>query len=234
MDNTPSHGSAEQTNNPLAPASGPPISEKSAVEKEYEHMISFHKWIVKAVPLSLGIIVVAAQVVFYRDMSQVRQQVGTEITEARDAARREITKVREDAGKIAIDEAQKRVEEAFRSQNIQEMIETAAKRQLGPAIDRRVRQEIDLFTTGLQAQISSLGEIADLATRMRIGLRSGLEGLSLKARTAANESDRAMAQAFLSRVSADYETFHREGLRKQGVTPRQAMFRLIPLLRKIL
>jgi hypothetical protein len=197
---------------------------KSPVEKEYEHMISFHKWIVQTILIALGILIAGGLGIFYRDMSQVRSQGAAAISETKDAASREISKVRDDAAKIAIDEARKRVEDAFRNENIQAMIETAAKRQVGPAIDRRVRQEVDLVMTGLQGQISSLGEIADLAMRMRIGLRSGLEGLILRAKTATNESERRMAQDFLARISSDYETFHRPKPRGPGPsTAREAL-----------
>jgi hypothetical protein len=187
-------------------------------------MISFHKWIVAMVLVALALIAGVGQWVFYRDMSQVRSQANAEIKEAVEAANRQIDHVREEAAKVAIDEARKRVDDAFRTQNIQEMIEAAAKRQLGPAIDRRVRQELDVFATGVQDQISSLGEITDLAAKMRIGIRSGLNDLSLKAKSAANENDRRMAQALLSTVSADYDSVWRRNLRRDGLTAENALF----------
>lgn len=197
---------------------------KSPVEKEYEHMISFHKWIVHTILIALGIVIAGGLGIFYRDMSQVRSQAAAAMSETKDAASREISNVRDDAAKIAIGEARKRVDDAFRSENIQAMIDTAAKRQVGPAIDRRVRQEVDLVMAGLEQQISTLGEIADLGTRMRVGLRSGLEGLTLKANAATNETERRMAQDLLAKISSDYETLHRGSLRgPPPITARQAL-----------
>jgi hypothetical protein len=157
-------------------------------------------------------------------MSQVRDQATAAITETRDSADREIAKVRADARGVAIDEAHKRVDEAFRTENVRSMLNAAARREVGPAIDRQVREEVDRAMVGFDQAMSNLEEIADLGVKMRLGVREALDGLVLKAKTAATAKDRLRAKNILESISRDYEKVTRDQIRMGNFTDARTYF----------
>lgn len=126
------------------------------------------------------------------------------ISSASDQAAFEISKVRQQSAGIALGEAQKRVDDAFRTTNVTEMVESAARRQVGPVIERQVRGEVDRVMAALQEDISSLGEISDAGSYMRGGGRPGLEKL-LALQKSSNDRVRERAKVILEAIANDYE-----------------------------
>jgi hypothetical protein len=183
----------------------PQAASPSATREHYENMISFHKWIVTMTLGALTLIISVALGVFWKDMSQVRSEAAAAVGAARDSATREISTVREEAANIALTEAQKRVDEAFKTTNVVSMVEAAAKRQVGPVIERQVNAEVDRVMTSLQGDISTMGQLVDIGMKMRVGLRDGLEGLAAQVKTSASENIRLRAKSLLDSITADYE-----------------------------
>jgi hypothetical protein len=194
-------------------------------EIHYKELQSYFKWLVTMTLAALGIIISVGLFIFYKDMSQARSDlksqverikldVKDEVQRARESANSEISKIRGDAASIARVEAQKGVDEAFKGTNIVTMVETAAKRQVGPVIERQVRNEVDRVIQSIQADIALLSQIADYAMQMRIGLRSGLTHLLQFQRTAPNEIVRMRAKSLIEIIGTDYETAIKDTLRE--------------------
>lgn len=184
----------------------PQAASPSATREHYENMISFHKWIVTMTLGALTLIVSVALGVFWKDMSQVRSEAAAAVGAARDSATREISAVRGEAANIALTEAQKRVDEAFKTTNVVSMVEAAAKRQVGPVIERQVNAEVDRVMASLQGDISTMGQLVDIGMKVRVGLRDGLEELAAQVRTSPSENIRLRAKSLLDSITADYET----------------------------
>lgn len=74
-------------------------------------------------------------------------------------------------------------------------------------VDRAVTQEVNQRMAAFDRSLTALGELADMGMRMRIGLRSGLEDLTSRTRSADSELERKRAKGLLTRITADYEAF---------------------------
>jgi hypothetical protein len=186
----------------------------SAAKEHYEYLISFHKWIVTVTLGALGVIGSLGLWFFYKDMSQVRAEARAAVEATKDWAGQEISAIRQEAARLAVTEAHERVDDAFKTTNVVSMVESAARRQVAPIIERQVNREVDRVMATLQNDVTVMGQLADLGVKMRIGLRSGLEGLAAEAKTAPNGTTRLRAQSLLDSISADYETLVLSDLRE--------------------
>lgn len=146
------------------------------------------------------------------------------IDTAKESAASQISQVRQQAAGIALNEAQRRVDDAFRTTNVQGLVEDAARRQVGPVIDRQVRSEVDRVMGSLQDDISSLGEIADAGAYMRGGGRPGLDKL-LGLQKSPNERIRDRAKAILEAITNDYERARIRDIKEAGFNSPEEMFR---------
>jgi hypothetical protein len=110
-------------------------------------------------------------------IDNTKEQASAAINYTKDAAGNQISQIREQSGAIALTEAQKRVDNAFRTTNVETLVENATKREVGSAVERRVQTEVDKVMASVQQDISTLGRIADAGSRMRQGIRSGYDEL---------------------------------------------------------
>ena len=226
-----------QTKSDAASLNLTPITE---AEIHYRELQSYFKWLVTMTLAALGITVSVGLFIFYKDMSQIRSDVNSqiqrvqsqatnEIQRARESANSEISKIRGDAASIARVEAQKGVDDAFKTTNIITMVESAAKKQVGPVIEHQVRSEVDRVIQSIQTDITSLSQIADYAMQMRVGFRSGLTHLLELQRKAPSETVRMRAKSLIETIGTDYETAIKETLREynfQSVLQASELYRL--------
>ena len=207
---------------------------RTEVEIHYKELRSYFEGLVTKTLITLGIVVSVGLILFYKDMSQVRSdansaierirsQAKTEIEQARDSVNRELSAIRAEAASIARDEARKGVDDAFKTTSISTMIEDAAKKEVGSVIEREVRNEANRVMHSIQADISSLGQIADTGMQMRVGLRSGLNQLLELQRTASNENTRMWAKRLFESIATDYDTVTQESLRQFNQNALQAL-----------
>jgi hypothetical protein len=183
-------------------------------EIEYKNLTNYFKWLVTITLGALTLIGGVAGVLLFHDVSQVKSQANSAIDQTKEDARREISSIRNDAGKIALDEARRRVDIAFETANVRDMVDQAARRHVTEEMDKRVARDITLKMSVLQQDITRFGELANLAMEARMGFRKGLEGLALRARSGQNEDDRGRARKLESTIAADYEAFHTNEVEK--------------------
>jgi hypothetical protein len=132
----------------------------------------------------------------YAAVDRTREDAKTAISHTTDATSLQISQIRERSATIAIGEAQKRVDEAFRTTNVQKLVEESAQRQVGPVIDRKVQTEVDREMASLQDEISALGQIADAGLQMRIGIRAGLDELGQLKQVCTNGVDKTQSEIY--------------------------------------
>jgi len=75
-------------------------------------------------------------------------------------------------------------------------------------VDKVVTQEVNQRMAVFDQSLTSLGELADMGMRMRVGLRSGLEDLTTRARSAENVRERSRAEGLRTRIVADYDAHY--------------------------
>jgi hypothetical protein len=178
---------------------------KSDSQLQFESLISYFKWLVWITLGALSIIVTMGLTIFYRNISDVKSEARASIEQTKDSANKEISKIQDQAAKIALAEAQRRIDIAFQAPNINKMIEVAAKRQMGSAMELQVKAQVDQETKQLRDDITFLGKISGAGARMRLGIRAGLEELRSLERTANYESERENARTLLETITSDYE-----------------------------
>jgi len=183
-------------------------------EIEYKNLTNYFKFLVTITLGALTLIGGVAGVLLFHDVSQVKSQANSAINQTKEDARREISSIRNDAAKIALDEARRRVDNAFETANVRNMVDQAARRHVTEEMDKRVAQDISLKMSVLEQDITRFGELADLAMKARLGFRKGLEGLALRAKSGQTEDDRGRARDLESAIAADYEAAHTKGIER--------------------
>ena len=183
-----------------------PIEKKSEAELHYRELKAYFDSLVKYTLTALGIIIAGAAIFFFKNLSEVKSEAKAAIDAERNIASAQLDSIRRQASELAIQEAKRRVDEAFKANNVVEMVETAARRQLGSVNERQVARQVDQYMNSVQEDITSLGTIGDLAMKMRFGFRTGLEELEKIDTGSSNEKLKQRARTYLKSITADYET----------------------------
>jgi hypothetical protein len=192
---------------------------KSPAEVEYEHLKSYFESLVRHTSLALGLISAAALFMFYRSLGDVKADASQQIQAVRSSAQNEIAKAKEEVIAAVRTEAQKRVNAEFNSSNITEMVDAAAKRKVGRAIDRQIQEEVSRTVSHLQEQIEQTSEIANLGMRMRMGFRDAFDELNRRYRAANDDDLRRTEKYLLDSLAADYETRWKAYMKRANLKP---------------
>jgi len=184
-------------------------------QAHYDALIAYFKWLVTITLSAMGIIAVAGVGFFFKSLADVRTAAETAIQKTISSADGEVARIRDEAKAVALSEARARISEAFERENVRFMIESEARKRVGPEIDRQVRLEVERTSLSLQAQIDTLGEITDLAMTIVLGHRRGLDTLIHKTKDA-DQRTRAMALTFLDRTGDRYEKTSTKQVKEGG------------------
>jgi hypothetical protein len=133
-------------------------------------------------------------------------------------AEAQAAQVRERSAGIALGEAQRRVDEAFHGDNVQAMVERAAKSQVAPVIERQLQTEVDRAMDSVQLDLEWLAKILDASGYMRGGSRSGMERLQSIQRNAPTERIRQRASTLFDTIAKEYEQFVKDEAKEGGFT----------------
>jgi hypothetical protein len=193
----------------------PPV--KSPTEVEYEHLKSYFESLVRHTSIALGVISAVALFMFYRSLADVKADASQQIQAVKTSAQNEIAKAKEDVVVAVRAEAQKRVDEEFSSNNIGEMVEAAAKRRVGRAIDKEIQDEVSRTVNHLQEQIEQTSEVGDLGMRMRVGFRDAFDELNRRYRNASDDELRRTEKSILDSITADYEARWKANMKRAGL-----------------
>lgn len=182
-----------------------------------------YKWLISIV----GIVILVGLYFSYKSASDFKSEMRKEINELKVEAKNaiektqkladnQISQIRISADKIALEEAQNRIDNAFKENNVKKMIESAAKREVGTEIERQVSKEVNIVMDNLQDDITSLGLITDAAMRMRIGLRDGLDELIKIQKTSTDSNIKERAKLLLKSIADDYDRIGKEIFKEMG------------------
>ena len=138
-------------------------------------------------------------------VDNTRDNAKASIENAKAATDAQISQIRDRSAGIAVSEAQRRVDEAFRNRNIETMVENAASREVAPVIERQLRAEVDRAMLSLQSDNSFLGQLADAGSYLRGGGRPGLDKLVESQKNAPSENMRLRAASLLEAIGNDYK-----------------------------
>jgi len=191
--------------NPSGAPSASPLAATTGAESEYQHLLSYFKYLVTLCTAALTLIIAVGGVLFYRNMAEVRE----------DASRL--------AQKAAIEESRKKVEEAFEQNKITDYINEVAARKVAVVTDKQIERQLQSKLEPVQRRITDIGEIAEHSARARLGFRAALIDLQRMVRTTNDEAVREFATSALKTIAGDYETRNTEALKKLGnVSPFEA------------
>ena len=242
----------EEPNTPKVSTNAAPELPRPTVETDatihYKELTSFFKSLVRYTVGFLVFLLTATGFFFYSSVNDVRKAVDemrtrvqsdifdlkrdafASLQSTRDNAKEEIQSVRREAAKEAISEAQRRVDEAFKSANIGSLIESAAKRHVEDKVATQVRQEVEQAFQSLQGDLATLGLIADSGVKLRLGWRPGYEELDSLRVHLPNMRDRDRAAALLTKITQDYERSAMKMVKEPGYkSPLQAGIQIFGL-----
>jgi hypothetical protein len=192
--------------------------------QEYEHLISHFDRLVKTTSIVLGFIVAVGLGMFYKSLSDVKTDAKAAVDATRTSAQNDIAKAKDEVLDTVRAEAKKRVDEEFNSNNISEMVETAAKRKVGRTIDRQIQEEVAQTVSRLQDQIVETTEIANLGMRIRvIGSRDAFDELTKRYKQSDDPGIRRTEKIILDSATADFEKVWVASLLRDHRTAQQQL-----------
>jgi hypothetical protein len=130
----------------------------------------------------------------------------------------QISQIRDRAGSIALSEAQRKVDAAFQGDNIQTMVERAAKAQVAPAIERELNVAVDRAIDSVQIDIEWMAKILDASSYMRQRSRDGMLRLAEIQKKAPTARIQQRAEFLLKAITLEYEVYAKKQLKDGGFT----------------
>jgi hypothetical protein len=175
-------------------------------EEEYKHLISHFERLIRLTTIIVALIVGAGSFFFYKSVGDMKDDERKVVESVKASAQNDVTKAKGEVLDAVRAEASKRVNEEFETNHITEMVEAAAKRKVGRAIDRQIQEEVAQTVTRLQDQIVETSEIANLGMQVRvIGSRGAFNELTSRYKKSDDPGIRRTEKIVLDSLTADFE-----------------------------
>lgn len=194
-----------------------------APQVEYANLTAYFEKLVKYTYGAIVLVLAAAGLLLWRNISDVRNDAGAAIEATKRNAAEEISKTASQTADIARTEAQKRIDEAFERSNVQQLIERTARDKVNTAVDQEIKRNLSARIQVLQDEIAETGEIANAGARLRLEFRPALDTL-LKKSDDPNEAIRGYAKSTLLLVGSDYETRLKELVPQENASQLLSVF----------
>lgn len=136
-----------------------------------------------------------------KQIDLLRKNTETYLNLTKDLTGLQISAIREDAKNLALSTARQRIEEAFKARDIQLLVETAAKEEIGDRLDQIVQAEIQKTTEVFDAYPN----LTTMYDRIRSGDRTALDVLDSVAAYSDNPAVKRAATSLLVQKGKDYE-----------------------------
>jgi hypothetical protein len=182
---------------------------RSDAEAHYTNLLAYFKHLVWLTGGALGLVVLVAGYLFHSNLQDslrdVRQDAKAEATQvAREEAERGVKAVLSgtDMKELVQRVAQEGVAEAVTADMVEEKV--------GPLADRMVEHKLQ----PVEQRMLLLGRISDEGTRMRVGLRSGLDELRLIANGTGDPKALQFAKDRLTLITNDYDTVEERNVQR--------------------
>jgi len=194
---------------PVAPA-GRVATPLDGPRSEYEHVLSYFKYLVTLSTAFLSLIIGLGAYLFHSNMKEVREDAMQEAT------------------RVATAEAKAGVAKAFDEKNIDAMILSAAQQKVGTITDKLIEQQLTSKLRPIQQRISLIGQISECEMRMRMGFRLGLDELNRIIKDSTDPDVARFGKITLATTSQDFQTRLEEDMKQaaQKGIPRLQLFML--------
>jgi hypothetical protein len=182
-----------------------PNEKRTEAELHYRELMAFFKNLVWLTGGALAVLLTVAGWLGVKSLRQVSEEAKASVEATKESATNEIDKIREQSGRLAIDEARLRIESAFKDTNISAMIQIAAERQVNEAVQRDIQQSVDQAAMRIQDEIDTLGRISDAGAKIRINMASGIQDMRALMKSTTNTAALEMATNIMRSIGSDYE-----------------------------
>jgi hypothetical protein len=175
----------------------PPVQIPSA-QSEYEHLLSYFKYLVTLTTIVVGLVIGVGAYLFHSNMKDVRDDA------------------KEEATRVATSQAKARITEAFDDKNINAMILAAAEKKIGTVTDQLIEHQLAEKLRPIQQRISLVGQISEKEMRMRMGFRSGFDELNGILKNTTDPDAVRFGRSTLAIVSQDYDARIGDDIKNSG------------------
>lgn len=181
-------------------------------EKHYNSLISLLKYGITIATVCITLVFgVAAFLLFQdrkemkKDLSEIRENYEQKLNIELKKTESQINQLKSDARTIALEEAKIQIKEAFRKDNITDLISSAAKYEVTNRLDDLIDQQIQTQSNILEKHLDQRVQIVTAGMRMRIGVLNGLFQLQHLQKKADTPELRELAKETYDQISADWE-----------------------------
>ena len=171
----------------------------SGSHAEYDHLLSYFKYLITLTTLALGVLIAFGAYLFYSNMHEVREEA------------------RQEATRVATAEAKASVTQAFEEKNINALILAAAQQKVGTITDKLIEQQLTSKLSPIENRILLIGRISESEARMRLAFRSGLDEIKEDIRTTSDPDVVRFGRSTLATTTADYETRSQDSMKRSGL-----------------
>jgi hypothetical protein len=176
----------------------------SESEIHYQNLISYFKYIVTITLIGLGILTTYFFFVFGKDRKDMRE----DLNNFKETAKNSIENIRNEAANIAISEAKRKIDEAFRDNNIEKFIEDYAKNEYKNEFSKMLELKTKDINANFENELNEIVLLNNASLRMRLGFKDGLVDLINLKNNAKNNLTKNKAQEYISGIGKDFDTKH--------------------------
>lgn len=175
----------------------------SAVDAKlhYEELRKFHERVI----FVIGGMFAVAGCLFFSNFKDAQNASEAAIARIEKSATAQIEATKADALRAVDAEVKRRIDEAFKQTNIQSLIDSAARKEVGAGINRLVGEETDRQVAKLREDMTAVSRVFGMAAQMRSGRWAAGRELIAAAATEPNELGRRVADEQLAQISRAFD-----------------------------
>ena len=166
-----------------------PVPSGSDSETHFKNLLDYFKHLVWLTTGAVGIIVAVASYFLFSNLRDVRQDA------------------KEQATRVATDEAKTAVKNAFDEKNINDLILKAAKEKVGTVSDKIIEEQLNSKLRPIEDRMVLIGRISEGEARIHMGSRSALVEIINIVNTTHDSATLNFARSTLVTTSEGYDAF---------------------------
>lgn len=187
---------------PAAPVQQPaPPPTPSDAETHFTNLLSYFKHLVWLTGGALTVVFGVAGVLLVSNLRDARQDA------------------KEQATRVATDEAKTAVKNAFDEKHINDLILEAAKEKVGTVTDKMIEEQLSTKLRPVEDRILLIGHISECEAQMHTGLRVGLEELNRIVKTTRDPQALEFAKSTLTSLGEQYDAVLMSDMKTLGIKP---------------
>lgn len=197
---------------PAVPPTLPALTPAEA-ETHYTNLLAYFRHLVSLTTGAVAVVIAIAGFLLYSNLRDVRQDA------------------RDQASRVATDEAKTAVKNAFDEKNINDLILKAAKEKVGIVTDKIIEEQLSAKLRPVEERILLIGRISECEARIHTGFRSALVELNNIVNTTHDPIALDFAKSTLSSTSGGYDTYWQLNMKQakdQGLKPLDFLMTLLP------